>query len=1008
MKKISRNTKKRSIQNFALAGISTAVLSACGGGGGGCCTVPPSGNSELIFVAPSILPSLANKSAVNYMGVYNPSDKAISGISYNVGQQVGSGNNVTMDSESAAACAYIAAKSSCYLKFSVPESTIAGGVVISAIRSDGAKAAAQIAMGVQQIPYNESANANGVGLYFYPKAQYNASGVPFILVTAVVQSPNVGTINTIKLVDESGNVIPNQTVTSNNAGPGSAALTMGDIVEIALPIPQGTGLTQNIKVQTSYQTLATSAVSRIAERLNLKSEALKATTNSSTSNATYTLMTQGNNINLQLTPNQVYLTGTNPVQYGYLYNIGDLTASEIAITSSSPNVRVTAANTILNGQRVIKVTYELINTSVAPTTNAVLVTGTNPSGQTQTSTGGTNQNVNPDVVPTPSPTPAPTPGPAPSPTPGPPPPPPPPSPQLTVLASGDPVAGGTCSIITASVPTAVTADTLVTLLVGSDPAEYGFAASSPYPDSTTCTITIGNSSCSTSGDVSNNLCAAANSANTPITITGSATGYSGGSTNVKVNSPVAPVLSTSVTNRTPIAGVDTASSCTTVTATESPAATSPVTITLTGGTTSLSGFYFASAYGGTASASTTCDIATGGTTCNGTLLFCSGTGTGGTTGTITASAPSPYTNATTDVSPTPAPTPTGAIIAATENSVYKAIGSNLYVSNNGNNFTAVTYSGGTPSGTIDLLQSNGKNLTYFVTSTNEVWANTGGSNSFSIQPIAGRTGNITILNPNGSFGDEYVVTSTNQIWISHDGAPFSSTTINGSLSGNITQLLGDGAGYACFLTTVSQVWCAGGSSGDYSTWNQVIFTAPLSGSITNLAGIVYSNNEPINMQLYTSTNQVWVQSERGKPNFNLATFTAPPTGNITAMTNDGISSGLLSTFFATSTGQIWQYEGAYRLAKLTETLTGTVYSMFGTLGSDPDLDQQIFIYFTTTTNQLWKGNYDALLEFQYNVITVPYTGSITQFTGANYYVYFSTSTGEVWYNQSGSTFSQIQ
>ncbi|AUR52736.1 DUF1554 domain-containing protein [Aquella oligotrophica] len=411
--------RSRRIQNLALAGITAAVLSACGGGSGGCCTVPPNGNSQLIFVAPSILPSLANKTGINYMGVYNPSDVAISGIKYSVGQQVGSGNSITMDQASALACANIAAKSSCYLKFSVPESTIAGGTVVSAIDSNGAEAATPLAIGVQQVPYSESANANGVGLYFYPKAQYSESGVPFILVTAVVQSPNVGTINTIELVDESGNVIPNQTVTSNNAGPGSSPLQMGDVVEIELPIPQGVNLTQNIKVRTSYQTLATSAVSSLAERLNLKSEALKATTNSSTSTATYTLTTQGNNINLQLTPNQVYLTQKDSIQYGYLYNIGDLTASQITVTSSSPNVKITVADEILNGQRVIKVTYELINTSVAPTTNLVTVTAQNPSGQTETSTGGTSQNVNPDVVPTPAPSPTPTPTPTPGPGPSP-------------------------------------------------------------------------------------------------------------------------------------------------------------------------------------------------------------------------------------------------------------------------------------------------------------------------------------------------------------------------------------------------------------------------------------------------------------------------------------------------------------------------------------------------------------------------------------------------------------
>lgn len=508
-----KNLKTR----IGLSLLTTAVLSACSSGGSDNISRGVTSNT-LTLVSPSIIPSLANKIGINYMGVYNPSDVTISGISYSVGQQVGSGTDITMDTSSATTCANIPAKSSCYLKFSVPESTIAGGAVVTATSSNGVEAATPLAIGVQQVPYSESANANGVGLYFYPKAQYSESSVPFILVTAVVQSPNVGTINTIELVDESGNVIPNQVVTSNNSGSGSSPLRMGDVVEIALPIPQGVNLTQNMKVQTSYQTLTAKVISSVAERLNLKNEALKATTNSSTSTTTYTLTTQGNNINLQLTPNQVYLTQTNPVQYGYLYNIGNLIASQIDIASSSPNVNVTTADTILNGQKVIKVTYELINTSVASTTNAVLVTGTNPSGQSQTSAGGTNQNVNPNVVPTP------TPGPGPS-----------PAQQLTVSASGNPIAGGTCSTITVSAQTAVTANTTVNLLVGEAPSEYGFGNANPYRASTSCIIQAGNSSCSTTSHLDpDNLCAATGTAGTVIEVTGSATGYEGSSTNVTV------------------------------------------------------------------------------------------------------------------------------------------------------------------------------------------------------------------------------------------------------------------------------------------------------------------------------------------------------------------------------------------------------------------------------------------------------------------------------------------
>ena len=453
------------IRNLAAAA-GLATLVACGGGGSCPSNLPQ--NGQLVFVAPSILPSLANKTGINYMGVYNPSTVAINGISYNLGQQVGSGNSITLDKDSAKACASIPAQSSCFLKFSVPESTIAGGGVVTATNSSGQEAATPLAIGVQQVPYTESANADGVGLYFYPKAQYSSTGVPFILVTAVVQSPNVGNINTVQLVDESGNVIPDQEVISGNSGAGKPALSMGDVVEISLPIPQGVNLSQKFKVQVSNQGLVTSTLNTLANKLNLKS--LETSTSGNISTATYTLTTQGNNINLQLTPNQVYLTQANPVQYGYLYNIGDLTASQIKLTSSSPNVKVTVADTILNGQRVIKVTYELINTSVGATSNSILVTAQNPSGQTETSTGGTSQNVNPLPVPTPNPTPSPSP--TVSPTSGP----NPPLPQLTVTATPAPVAGGACAAVSASIPAAASSPVLVTFAVTpEDNSMYGFA-----------------------------------------------------------------------------------------------------------------------------------------------------------------------------------------------------------------------------------------------------------------------------------------------------------------------------------------------------------------------------------------------------------------------------------------------------------------------------------------------------------------------------------------------------
>ena len=516
---------------------------------------------------------------------------------------------------------------SCFLKLSVPESTIAGGTVVTATSSSGAEAATPLAIGVQQVAYTESANANGVGLYFYPKAQYSASGVPFILVTAVVQSPNVGDVNTIELVDENGNTIPNQVVTSGNSGPGKPALQMGDVIEISVPLPQGADLTQNIKVQTSYQTLTNSVINNIANKLSLKSSALNSTNNTSTGTTVYSLQTQGNNINLQFTPNQIYLTANNPIQYGYLYNLGDLTASQIQVNSSSPNVLVTAANDILNGQRVIKVTYALIDTNVSSTSNTVTVTANNPAGQTETSTGGTNQNVNPLPVPTPIPDPV--------------------LPKLTVTTNADVAAGAECRNVTITAPSSVSSNIPVTVNVNPVAASsYGFGSSptsGSFSNTASCTIQASRSSCTITDG--NGLCAANGTAGTSFTAT--ASGYSNGTLPVTIMNQI----SASVGCGYPLPGTDTASSCTAVSASIPTALSSNlnVTFSIPTGNTGSSSYYFSSAYGGATSSTTSCIITAGMTNCNSTLLLCAGTNTNNTSVPVTVSATG-YTESAVQVS----------------------------------------------------------------------------------------------------------------------------------------------------------------------------------------------------------------------------------------------------------------------------------------------------------------------------------------------------------------------
>ncbi len=111
-------------------------------------------------------------------------------------------------------------------------------------------------------------------------------------------------------------------------------------------------------------------------------------------------------------------------------------------------------------------------------------------------------------------------------------------PTITVTASQDPVAGGACAGISASIPAAVSSPITVTFTVAPVSANaYGFGSGpggAPFASTASCTITNPDTTCHTAdgGD----LCAATGSGGTEITVTGSASGYQSGSAPVTIKS----------------------------------------------------------------------------------------------------------------------------------------------------------------------------------------------------------------------------------------------------------------------------------------------------------------------------------------------------------------------------------------------------------------------------------------------------------------------------------------
>ena len=333
---------------------------------------------------------------------------------YGLTNLIGSGSGgVNVDPVSSAACATVAAYSQCNVKIIVESGAVAGSLGFSVNNSTSllsklsqlAKATpAVLQIGIEQAAYNSLSGADGITLSYYHTV---INGTPYILVSGLVASSNVGSFNKIVLVDSNGNEIPSQMLVGDTVNN-----TQGTTFSVLLPIPTGNNISQTIKVQT--QQVASGHTTVI-----------------STATSSSTLSTQANIGIAEMLPSAVYLTSANPEQIITFSNIGDVTAQLQQLVSNNPNVEVVFNPVSLNSGTMTTAILRLKNTAVSATTGNIVLKYNN--GQSETVTSGTvDQNINP----TPSPSPAPTPTPGPTP-PSPPPPPPTPLAGLTAVFSLD-------------------------------------------------------------------------------------------------------------------------------------------------------------------------------------------------------------------------------------------------------------------------------------------------------------------------------------------------------------------------------------------------------------------------------------------------------------------------------------------------------------------------------------------------------------------------------------------
>lgn len=397
---------KKNLKYLMIASGLAMTLAACSSGGSS--SSDGSGGSQgdaskLTFVAPNIVPSLPVAST-SYLVVNNPTESLITGVQYKLGAIVGDASKITIDSTSAANCAKIAANSSCSIKLITPAYTTAGSFNVSASnnatllnnlatkanernKSLAANLPNTATVGSQQILYTTTTGANGVTLYYQNTV---IAGVPYIMVTGVVNSSQVGNLNTVTLIGPDNTPIPGQKVISGNMGAGAPSLTMGSTFSILLPAPTGANATQTIKVQTQQ----------------IASNGTVSNTQISTNSSTLTTTTGVAIINML--PSSIYLTESNPSQQITFSNTGDVAGQLQSLVASNSNIEVVFSSTSVAPGGKATATLRLKDPSVPAASSSITLSYNN--GKTEIKQSSV---VDQNVVPGPNPTPVPPPGPTP-------------------------------------------------------------------------------------------------------------------------------------------------------------------------------------------------------------------------------------------------------------------------------------------------------------------------------------------------------------------------------------------------------------------------------------------------------------------------------------------------------------------------------------------------------------------------------------------------------------------
>lgn len=194
--------------------------------------------------------------------VTNTSDSTLNNVVYSIPTASNTtGSTLTITDASQASCATLASGQMCQLtvhivpnsvmnsnnttKLNTAPSTIltnnAGTFKVLA-HNNSLNAEQSVFIGLVNVPASSGIGVDGITLLYNNTIMGSAScklnAFQNVLITMVVTSQNVGSFNTLSIVDSNGNTLPYEVLTGNS-GEGMTNLTIGNVVTLAVKVPCG-------------------------------------------------------------------------------------------------------------------------------------------------------------------------------------------------------------------------------------------------------------------------------------------------------------------------------------------------------------------------------------------------------------------------------------------------------------------------------------------------------------------------------------------------------------------------------------------------------------------------------------------------------------------------------------------------------------------------------------------------------------------------------------------------